>query len=97
MSEPDRPDIQPVSKPRLKRLRFLAILLAVSSSALISFVFGVFVSIASDLPSLTKFSLYKNAESSILLDDHGRALGVLSQQNRVIVTPNRYRGSSKRR
>ena len=87
MSEPDRPDIQPVSKPRLKRLRFLAILIAVLVLGLISFVFGVFVSIASDLPSLTKFSLYKNAESSILLDDHGRALGVLSQQNRVIVTP----------
>ena len=87
MSEPDRPDIQPPAKPRLKRLRFLAILMAVLVLGLISFVFGVFVSIASDLPSLTKFSLYKNAESSVLLDDHGHALGVLSQQNRVIVTP----------
>jgi penicillin-binding protein 1A len=87
MSEPDRPDIQPPAKPRLKRLRFLAILVAVLVLGLISFVFGVFVSIASDLPSLTKFSLYKNAESSVLLDDRGHELGVLSQQNRVIVTP----------
>jgi penicillin-binding protein 1A len=87
MSEPGRPDIQP-SKPRLKRLRFLAILLAVLLLGLVSFVFGVFVSIASDLPSLTKdFGQYKDAESSVLLDDHGHALGILSQQNRVIVTP----------
>jgi penicillin-binding protein 1A len=87
MSEPERPDAQPPAKPRLKRLRFLAILFAVLVLGLVSFVFGVFVSIASDLPSLTKFSLYKNAESSVLYDDHGHELGVLSQQNRVIVTP----------
>jgi penicillin-binding protein 1A len=88
MGEPERPGLQSPAKPRLKRLRFFAILLAVLVLGLISFVFGVFVSIASDLPSLTKFSLYKNAESSVLLDDHGHELGVLSQQNRVIVTQN---------
>ena len=53
----------------------------------VSFVFGMFVSIASDLPSLTAFSQYKNEQSSTLLDDLGHPIGVLSQQNRVIVTP----------
>ena len=50
-------------------------------------MFGIFVSIASDLPSLTRFSQLKDAKSSVLLDDLGHPLGVLSQQNRVIVTP----------
>jgi penicillin-binding protein 1A len=86
MSDDDRPDI-PAPKPRLKRLRFLAILLAVLLLGLVSFVFGMFVAVASDLPSLTRFSQLENAQSSILLDDLGHPLGVVSQQNRVIVTP----------
>jgi penicillin-binding protein 1A len=86
MSEDDRPDIPP-PKPRLKRLRFIAILLAVLLLGLISFVFGIFIAVASDLPSLTRFAQLGEAKSSVLLDDIGRPLGVLSQQNRVIVTP----------
>jgi len=73
-------------RPRLKRLRFLLILFAVLLLGLISFVFGMFVAVASDLPSLTKFSLYKDEQSSTLYDDLGHPIGVLSQQNRVIVT-----------
>jgi penicillin-binding protein 1A len=92
MSDDDRPDItpaarRPASKPRVKRLRLLAILFAVLLLGLVSFVFGIFVSIASDLPSLTAFSQFKDAQSSVLLDDLGHPLGVLSQHNRVIVTP----------
>jgi penicillin-binding protein 1A len=75
-----------VRRTRLKRLRFLAILLAVLLLGLVSFVFGMFVSVASDLTPLTKFSLYKNEKSSYLYDDLGHPIGVLSQQNRVIVT-----------
>jgi penicillin-binding protein 1A len=98
MSVEVRPDIPPAPeplpeestsgpKPRLKRLRFVAIVLAVLVLGLVSFVFGIFISVASDLPSLTKFSQLKDAKSSILLDDLGHPLGVVSQQNRVIVTP----------
>ncbi|HEY5286336.1 MAG TPA: transglycosylase domain-containing protein [Solirubrobacteraceae bacterium] len=74
-------------RPRLKRLRFLLILFAVLLLGLISFVFGMFVAVASDLPSLTRFSQFKNAQSSVLLDDLGHPIGVLSEQNRVIVKP----------
>jgi penicillin-binding protein 1A len=86
MSDDDRPDITPAPKPRLKRLRFLAILFAVLLLGLVSFVFGMFVAVASDLPSLTRFSQFENAQSSVLLDDLGHPIGVVSQQNRVIVT-----------
>jgi penicillin-binding protein 1A len=98
MSVEVRPDIPPAPapqpddrsngpKPRLKRLRLVAIVLAVLVLGLISFVFGIFVSVASDLPSLARFSTLKNAQSSVLLDDLGHPLGVVSQQNRVNVTP----------
>jgi penicillin-binding protein 1A len=86
--EPPLPpvELRAPGRPRLKRLRFAAILSAVLVLGLISFVFGIFVSIASDLPSLTKFSQYKEEQSSVLTDDLGHPIGVLSQQNRVIVT-----------
>ncbi len=72
----------------MKRLRFLAILFAVLLLGLVSFAFGMFVAVASDLPSLTReFAQLKNAKSSVLLDDLGHPIGVVSQQNRVIVTP----------
>jgi len=77
----------PRGRTRLKRLRFVSILFAVLLLGLISFVFGMFVAVASDLPSLTRFSLLKNAQSSVLLDDLGHPIGVLSERNRVIVRP----------
>ena len=84
-------------RPRLKRLRFLLILFAVLLLGLISFVFGIFVAVASDLPSLTRFSQFKDAQSSVLLDDLGHPIGVISEQNRVIVTPEQIPRSSSRR
>jgi penicillin-binding protein 1A len=89
---PDTPPAPPATpgpprRTRLKRLRFVAILFAVLLLGLISFVFGMFIAVASDLPSLTRFSQLKDAQSSTLLDDLGHPIGVLSQQNRVIVTP----------
>ncbi len=65
----------------------MLILFAVLLLGLVSFVFGMFVAVASDLPSLTRFSQLKDAQSSVLLDDLGHPIGVVSQQNRVIVTP----------
>ena len=87
-----RPPVESVAapaggRPRVKRLRFVLILLAVLLLGLISFVFGMFVAVASDLPSLTRFSQLKDAQSSLLLDDLGHPIGVLSQQNQVILTP----------
>src|SRR5438067_2656127 len=94
MSATIAPDIsppppQPGPRPRVKRLRLVAIISALLLLGLVSFVFGIVVSIASDLPSLTRFSQFKDAKSSVLLDDLGKPIGVLSQQNRVIVTPDR--------
>jgi penicillin-binding protein 1A len=74
-------------RPRLKKLRFLLILLAVLLLGLVSFVFGIFMAVASDLPSLDNRQEFNNARNSVLLDDLGRPLGVLSRQNQILVTP----------
>src|SRR5438105_3111273 len=87
MSEDDRNDIQPSARPRLKRLRFLAIIVAVLLLGLVSFIFGILIAVASDLPSLQRFSELKDARSSVLLDDIGRPIGIVSQHDRVSVSP----------
>jgi penicillin-binding protein 1A len=74
-------------RPRLKRLRFVSILFAVLLLGLISFVFGMFMAVASTLPSLDNRAEFDNARNSVLLDDQGRQLGVLSRQNQILVTP----------
>jgi penicillin-binding protein 1A len=71
----------------LKRLRFLLILLAVLLLGLVSFAFGMFMAVASDLPSLDNKQEFNNARNSVLLDDQGRPLGVLSKQNQILLTP----------
>jgi penicillin-binding protein 1A len=75
-------------RTRLKRLRFVAILFAVLLLGLISFVFGMFMAVASDLPSLEDRAEYQNARNSVLLDDQGRPLAVLSRQDQILVTSN---------
>jgi penicillin-binding protein 1A len=71
----------------LKRLRLVLILFAVLLLGLISFVFGMFMAVASTLPSLDNRAEFQNARNSVLLDDQGRPLGVLSRQNQILVTP----------
>jgi penicillin-binding protein 1A len=75
------------SRSRLKKLRFFLIFLAVLLLGLVSFAFGMFMAVASDLPSLEDQQQYNNASNSILLDDRGREIGVLSRQNQILVTP----------
>jgi penicillin-binding protein 1A len=92
MSVHPPPDITPLfpepprSKPRVKKLRLLAILVPLACLALISTVFGMMMAVASDLPDLETAKEFQSARNSILLDDRGRPLGILtSNENRIIV------------
>jgi penicillin-binding protein 1A len=75
------------SRSRLKKLRFFLIFLALLLLGLVSFAFGMFMAVASDLPGLENQQQYNNARNSVLLDDRGREIGVLSKQNQILVTP----------
>jgi penicillin-binding protein 1A len=74
------------SRSRLKKLRFFLIFLALLLLGLVSFAFGMFMAVASDLPGLENQQQYNNARNSVLLDDRGREIGVLSRQNQILVT-----------
>ena len=66
-----RPEAPPQAPAAASRSSSPSLLLG-----LVSFVFGLFVSVASDLPSLERFSQIKDAQSSQLLDDLGHPIGV---------------------
>jgi penicillin-binding protein 1A len=83
---PDSPT-SPLVTRRLKKLRFGAILLSAALLALISFLYGMFMAVASDLPQLDDRYQFTHARNSVLLDDRGRPLGVLAEQHRILLSP----------
>jgi len=96
MSDADRPtltsvrdDPDPVRvKPRLKRLRLLALLIPLGGLAVVSTVFGMMMAVASDLPELENEPQYRGegGKNSILYDSQGRPIGRLaSDTNRIFV------------
>jgi penicillin-binding protein 1A len=73
-------------RPRVKKLRLLAIFLPLSLLAIVSTVFGMMMAVASDLPDLENRKEYQDARNSVLKDSQGRTLGVLTNnQSRVLV------------
>jgi penicillin-binding protein 1A len=76
----------PRGRPRVKKLRLTLILAPLAVLALVSTVFGMMMAVASDLPDLETAKEFQTARNSVLLDDRGRSLGILtSNENRVIV------------
>jgi penicillin-binding protein 1A len=76
----------PPARPRVKKLRLLAIFLPLTLLALVSTVFGMMMAVASDLPDLENRKEYQDARNSELVDVHNKPLGVLTNnQSRVLV------------
>ncbi len=73
-------------RSRLKKLRFFLIVLALLLLGLVSFAFGMLMAVVSDLRGLDDQQQYNNARNSVLLDDRGREIGVLSRQNQILVS-----------
>jgi penicillin-binding protein 1A len=74
------------SRTRVKKLRLFALLFPLALLAVVSTLFGMMMSIASDLPALENRREYRDARNSELLDIHNKPLGVLTNnQSRVLV------------
>src|SRR5919197_819026 len=89
----DEPPRRP--KPKLKWLRLICILLGLGVLALISFVFGMFIAVSRDLPELENRTAFQHAKNSVVVDLHGKPVGVLSRQNRILVDANQISPSMK--
>src|SRR5262249_39645807 len=73
-------------RPRIKKLRVFSILVGLGLLAVVSTVFGMMMAVASDLPQLENKEQYRsNKNNSILLDYRGRKLGILTNNQNVVL------------
>ena len=89
MSDDPLADIHefPRTRPRVKKLRLLLVLSGLGVLALVSTAFGMMMAVAADVDELSsKADIRKEGRNSILVDVHGRDLGILrSPDNRILV------------
>src|SRR4051812_32264921 len=79
----------PRRRTRVKKLRVLVVAVPLGMLALVSTVFGMMMAVAADVNGLDTSQIFRVAHSSRLTDVHGQPLGILSEQNRVVVPLNR--------
>ena len=73
-------------KPRLKRLRAALVILGLAVLALVSWIFGIMMAVAQDLPKLENRAQYERAENSVVLDRNGTRLATLTNnEGRILV------------
>lgn len=75
------------TKPRLKKLRVLFVLLGLFLLALVSTVFGMMMAVSSNLPAIYDFAEFRASQNSEVLDSSGEPIGTLtSNENKILLT-----------
>ncbi len=72
-------------RPKLRKLRLLWILVGFGALAVVSTVFGMMMSVASDLPQIENRAEYNQAANSYLYDDHWRPIGIFAAPNNEVI------------
>ncbi|MGI8461793.1 MAG: transglycosylase domain-containing protein [Solirubrobacterales bacterium] len=72
----DGPSKQP--RPRLKKIRMILVLLGLTVLAGISWIFGIMMAVASDLPKLETKVQYEAAQNSVVVDRYNKPLTTLT-------------------
>src|SRR3954447_19183478 len=74
-------------KPKLKKLRFFLVFAGLGALAIISTIFGMMLSVSSDLPSLENHAQLRIARNSVLYADSGKNVTLAKltgAQNRIL-------------
>ena len=75
------------TKPRLKKLRILFVLLGLGVLAVVSMVFGMMMAVSQDLPAIYDFAQFKASKNSEVFDASGEPIGTLtSNQNKILLS-----------
>jgi penicillin-binding protein 1A len=72
-------------KPRIKKLRILIVILGLGLLALVSWVFGVMMAVAQDLPDLEARAQYDRAQNSVVYSNDGTVLTTLTGNEKRIL------------
>jgi penicillin-binding protein 1A len=80
------PDAQSKGRGRLKKLRMAIVVFGLSVLALVSWVFGIMMAVAQDLPRLEARAQYEAAQNTVVTDRHGVRLATLTNnEGRILV------------
>jgi penicillin-binding protein 1A len=72
---------------RLKKLRLAIVIMGLGLLAFVSWIFGIMMSVAQDLPALENRQQYKNAQNSKVVDRNGEPLATLTSNQRRLIVP----------
>jgi penicillin-binding protein 1A len=73
-------------RPKLRKLRIALVIFGLSILAFISWIFGIMMAVASDLPQLEDRAQFANAQNSVVLDINGNKIATLTNnQGRILV------------
>jgi penicillin-binding protein 1A len=77
----------PRSRPRLKKLRIALVVVGLSIIAIISWIFGIMMAVAQDLPNLAQREQYANAQNSIVYANDGetKIATLTGNEQRILV------------
>jgi penicillin-binding protein 1A len=77
----------PRSRPKLKKLRIAFVVLGLSVLAFISWIFGIMMAVAQDLPDLAQREQYANAQNSIVYANDGetKIATLTGNEQRILV------------
>ena len=83
-------------KPRMKKLRMAIVLVGLAFLAVVSWVFGIMMAVAQDLPALESRSQYEAAQNSVVLDKDGEKLATITNnEGRIIVESDQIASTMK--
>jgi penicillin-binding protein 1A len=73
-------------RPKLRKLRIALVVFGLSILAFVSWIFGIMMAVASDLPQLENRAQFANAENSVVLDINGNKIATLTNnEGRILV------------
>ena len=77
----------PPDRPKLKKLRAALVVLGLGLLALVSWVFGIMMAVAQDLPSLENRAQFARAENSVIVDRNGTRVATLTNnEGRILIS-----------
>ena len=73
-------------RPKLKKLRVALVVIGLCILAFVSWIFGIMMAVASDLPQLEDRAQFANAKNSVVYDINGQKIATLTNnQGRILV------------
>src|SRR5947199_321418 len=77
----------PRRRPKLKKLRFALVFLGLALLAFVSWIFGIMMAVAGDLPQLEDRAQFKNAHNSVVFDINGQRVATLTNnEGRILIS-----------